>query len=246
MPRANRCYLPDHVWHITHRCHKQEFLLGTKQDRENWSRWLLEAKKRYGLTVLNYIATSNHIHLLVYSKGSAEISKSMQLIAGRTAQEFNSRNKRKGAFWEDRYHAVAIDIETYLFHCMVYIDLNMVRSGVVDHPSQWDISGYNEIQNMEVEAPIIDLDQLVMFSNVKTHEDLRKLHLAWHEKSEIINCNWTKSIAVGSLEFVEDVKRKLGISMRYRKIRDYGRVVTLREPLTQYNSTSSSQLHEVN
>jgi len=237
MPRANRCYLPDHVWHITHRCHKQEFLLGTKLDRQNWKRWLLEAKKRYGLTVLNYIATSNHIHLLVYSKGSTEISKSMQLIAGRTAQEFNFRNKRKGAFWEDRYHAVAIDTETYLFHCMVYIDLNMVRAAAVDHPSQWDVSGYNEIQDAEIDEPIIDIDQLAEFSNVATYEEFRKLHLAWHKKRDIINCDWTQSIAVGSLEFVEDVKRKLGISMRYRKIKDYGGFVTLREVQTKYDVT---------
>jgi hypothetical protein len=27
MPRANRFYLPDAVWHITHRCHDQKFLL---------------------------------------------------------------------------------------------------------------------------------------------------------------------------------------------------------------------------
>jgi putative transposase len=28
----------------------------------------------------------------------------MQLIAGRTAQEYNRRKHRDGAFWEDRYH----------------------------------------------------------------------------------------------------------------------------------------------
>ncbi len=27
MPRANRFFMPEHVWHITHRCHKKEFLL---------------------------------------------------------------------------------------------------------------------------------------------------------------------------------------------------------------------------
>ena len=26
MARAKRHYLPGHVWHITHRCHKKEFL----------------------------------------------------------------------------------------------------------------------------------------------------------------------------------------------------------------------------
>ena len=27
MARANRHYIPGYVWHITHRCHKREFLL---------------------------------------------------------------------------------------------------------------------------------------------------------------------------------------------------------------------------
>ncbi|MGA2403881.1 MAG: transposase, partial [Syntrophobacteraceae bacterium] len=27
MPRAKRHFLPGYAWHITHRCHKKEFLL---------------------------------------------------------------------------------------------------------------------------------------------------------------------------------------------------------------------------
>ena len=30
--------------------------------------WLSEAKKRFGLCVLDYMVTSNHIHLLVYDR----------------------------------------------------------------------------------------------------------------------------------------------------------------------------------
>ena len=85
MPRANRYFLPGHVWHITHRCHKKEFLLKFSKDRKRWRYWLFEAKKRYGLSVLNFIITSNHIHLLVVDRGRGEIARSMQLIAGRTA-----------------------------------------------------------------------------------------------------------------------------------------------------------------
>jgi len=65
MARANRHTMPGHIWHITHRCHKQEFLLKFIRDRERWCYWLFQAKKRYGLCVLSYIVTSNHIHLLV-------------------------------------------------------------------------------------------------------------------------------------------------------------------------------------
>lgn len=103
MPRANRHYLPGHVWHLTHRCHKSEFLLKFGRDRTRWVSWLFEARKRYGLSILNYVVTSNHIHLLVLSgKNHLAIPRTMQLLAGRTGQEFNSRKERKGAFWEDR------------------------------------------------------------------------------------------------------------------------------------------------
>ncbi len=96
MPRANRYFVPNHVWHITHRCHKKEFLLKFARDRQRWRYWLFEARKRYHLCVLNFTITSNHIHLLVRDQGKGEIAKSMQLIAGRTAQEYNHRKKEKG------------------------------------------------------------------------------------------------------------------------------------------------------
>ena len=67
MARANRHHLPGYVWHITHRCHKREFLLKFDKDKKRWIHWLYEAKKRFGLIILNFTITSNHIHLLVYN-----------------------------------------------------------------------------------------------------------------------------------------------------------------------------------
>ena len=125
MARAKRHYIPGHVWHptslsklrrtgITHRCHKKEFLLKFAKDRQRWMHWLFEAKKRYGLAVLNFMITSNH--LIVAGDDSKDvISRSMQLVASRTAQEYNWRKNRKGAYWEDRYHATAIEQDDHLF-----------------------------------------------------------------------------------------------------------------------------------
>jgi hypothetical protein len=45
----------------------------------------------FGLSVLNYAVTSNHIHLLVKDTGGV-IPQSMQLIGGRAAHEFNQRD----------------------------------------------------------------------------------------------------------------------------------------------------------
>jgi putative transposase len=65
----------------------------------------------------------------------------MQYIAERVGLEYNQRKDRKGAFWQDRYHATAIASGDHLWQCLVYVDLNMVRAGVVDHPAKWQWGG---------------------------------------------------------------------------------------------------------
>lgn len=75
MPRANRTFLPGYAWRITHRCHQREFLLKFGEDRRRWRHWLFEATKRYRLRVLNYVATPDHVHLLVLDQGQGEIAK---------------------------------------------------------------------------------------------------------------------------------------------------------------------------
>src|SRR4030043_2134088 len=167
MPRANRHYIPGHVWHITHRCHKKELLLKFARDRRRYLYWLFEARKRYGLKVLNYMVTSNHVHLLVRDDGDRDvIPKSIQLIAGRTGQEFNQRKSRKGAYWEDRYHATAVETDRHLIQCLVYMDLNMVRAGVGTHPSEWAFSGYNEIQAPRERYALIDYEGLARLLDI--------------------------------------------------------------------------------
>jgi putative transposase len=184
MPRANRHYIPGHVWHITHRCHKKEFLLKFARDRRRYLQWVFEAKKRYGLSVLSYAVTSNHIHLLVRDNGHRDvIPKSIQLIAGRTGQEFNKRKGRKGAYWEDRYHATAIEADKHLFQCLVYIDLNMVRAGVVEHPSEWEFCGYNEILAPRQRYALIDYDGLRSLLNFDSMDDLSATYGGWIEEA---------------------------------------------------------------
>jgi len=161
MPRAKRYHIPGYIWHITHRCHKREFLLKFARDRRKWQSWLFEAKKRYGLSILDFTVTSNHIHLLVFDSGDRQsIARSMQLIAGRTAQEFNQRKNRNGAFWQDRYHATAVESGKHLRKCIVYIDMNMVRAGAVKHPSEWECCGYQEIQKPKQRYALIDRERL--------------------------------------------------------------------------------------
>ena len=226
MPRANRFYLPGVVWHITQRCHDRKFLLKFERDRLRWKHYLYQARKRYGLLVLNYIATSNHVHLLVQDTGRGEIARSMQLISGRTAQEYNRRKSRSGAFWEDRYFATAVSTDHHLIQCLVYIDLNMLRAGVVDHPAKWKVSGYREIQSPPQRYRIIDRHALRSLTNISSDQTFRSVHKSWvdsrmHERPSAREGVWTESIAIGSEDYVERVKSLMGVRAYHRSISEH-------------------------
>ncbi len=246
MPRARRHFIPGQIWHITHRCHKREFLFKFSKDRRRWLQWLYQAKKRYGLSILNYIVTSNHIHLLVKDDVDQEtIPRSMQLLAGRVGQEYNRRKKRLGAFWEDRYHATAVDKEDHFLRCLVYIDLNMVRAGVVKHPAEWPFSGYNEIQNPRKKNILIHYDKLMELCGAETYDALKQSHKTLVEEvlcadKQVRDEKWTKSIAVGSQDYVNHIKEQLGYLASNRTIRQTTETTTfhLQEPPASYNAFS--------
>ncbi len=241
MPRANRHHIPGCIWHITHRCHKQEFLLKFERDRRRWLYWLFEAKKRYGLCVLNYIVTSNHVHLLVVDTEERTIPKSLQLIAGRTAQEFNARKNRKGSFWEDRYHATAVDTDSHLAKCMVYIDLNMVRAGVVSHPSEYRSGGYNEIQSPPKRYGIINRKMLLDYFSMQDENRFLEEYSNWiagelKNNNLARNQDWSESIAVGRKTFTVDIQQQLASRAQNRSIVSVNDSTVLKEPENSYST----------
>ena len=246
MARANRHFIPDQIWHITHRCHKRDFLLKFAKDRQGWTEWLHEAKLRYGLVVFNWIVTSNHIHLLLLDEeGQEVIPKSMQLVAGRTAQVYNQRKRRKGAFWEDRYHATAIEAESHLLRCLVYIDLNMVRAGIVNHPSEWPFSGYHEIQSSQRAGGIIAYKKLAEKAGFQSYETFKSAHKEWVNEALENGGNkrqseWSESIAIGSKKFTFGIKEILGIRAKGRTaIKRNGGGYQLREPMPYYDDSDN-------
>jgi putative transposase len=146
--------------------------------------------------------TSNHILLLVKDTGGDVIDQSIQLIAGRTAQEYNQRKNRHGAFWEDRYYAIAIEVDEHLHRCLVYIDLNMVRAGVVS-PREWAYSGYREIQEPPERYAVIDLRGLSALCGFAELGDLQTAHRHWVEQTleggqTLRDDRWSESIAVAA------------------------------------------------
>ncbi len=178
----------------------------------------------------------------------------MQMLAGQTGQEYNRRKKRKGAYWEDRYHATAIESGMHLFKCIIYIDMNMVRAGVVSHPSEWAWSGYNEIQNQKQRYAIINYKRLFELLGIGSTSQLKEKHAMWLEEGlktdrQERDRKWSQAIAVGSEGYIDNIKKELGMKVVYRKTTIVDKGFVLREDAFPYNADlppQSSRLSQNN
>jgi putative transposase len=165
----------------------------------------------------------------------------MQLAAGRCAQEYNERKQRTGAYWQDRYHATAIETGKHLLRCLVYVDLNMVRAGAVKHPCEWKFGGYNEIQSPRRKCVLIAYEKLLALAGYQNYEQFRNSHRDWVNESLLKDNNdfdsqWSRSIAVGSEQFVERIKAAMCTKALGRRIHKVSGGYELREPDRSYNA----------
>jgi len=182
--------------------------------------------------------------------GPDVIPKSIQLLAGRTGQEYNHRKKRNGAFWQDRYHATAVETGEYLKRCMVYIDLNMVRTGMINHPSQWKWSGYNEIQKPRRKNILIDYEAVSELSGFESFEIFQSAHKKWINDSLANDggkrkSHWTDSVAIGNHAFVKETFSHLGAQAKGRSIVGMGDVFQIREEIESYNALFGGQKRDI-
>ena len=129
----------------------------------------------------------------------------------------------------------------FKFMRRLYIDLNMVRAGVVEHPGEWKHGGYREIQNPKQRYTLIDRQKLTALLGIKNADQLSEYHRNWVEKvlkdgSSQRDAKWTESIAVGDKEFVMETKAKLGAKAMGRRALENNEGYELRETQNSYNS----------
>ncbi len=213
MPRANRYILPGYCYHLTHRCHNRSFLFRFAKDRTEYQRRLRHSVQDFDVSLLTYCITSNHTHLLLRATEPETVSRFMQRLEGEFAEYYNHRKKRSGAFWEGRYGCTMVDCGDYVWNCMKYIDLNMVRAGVVHHPREWRWCGYQELIGQRQRYRLLDLDQVVSQCGGGRLESFRRSYEA--AISEAIDRRhlhreawWTESIAVGRESSVRDIEQQ--------------------------------------
>ena len=151
MARLPRLTLPGYPHHIIQRGNNRQPIFASPPDYQTLLDLLEENAKKFGVAVHAYVLMSNHFHLLATPQTADGLPLMMQAVGRRYVRYFNDAQKRTGTLWEGRYKSTLIQTERYLLACMVYIDLNPVRAGMVPGPQDYPWSSYGHYTGQRID-----------------------------------------------------------------------------------------------
>jgi putative transposase len=240
MPRGNRYIESGHAYHLTARCHDRTSLFSFKLVRDEYRKRMRKLLRGSGVSMLNYCITSNHVHLLCVARDKDAVSDLMQKLQGEFAEWYNRRQRRSrrrgrtGSFWEGRYWSTMVENGRYLWNCMTYIDLNMVRAGEVCHPREWRHCGYDELTARRTKHLVLDKRKLLEVVGSTADDLARDYEAALCEALGRARLErvpyWTEAVAVGSEAFVRDIAGRMKRRVRIKIDSDADGSWTVREP----------------
>jgi len=127
---------------VIQRGNNRQVCFADEQDFTAYAGWLKGYSKKYQVDIHAWVLMTNHVHLLCTPRGQNAVSHMMQSLGRHYVRYFNFSYKRTGTLWEGRFKSCLVQEETYLIQLYRYIELNPVRAGMVEQPSDYVWSSY--------------------------------------------------------------------------------------------------------
>jgi putative transposase len=207
MPRHLRIHLSGGFYHVTLRGNHQRNIFFVDGDRHLLSKIVARASESFSARVHAYCWMSNHLHLLLQA-GTEPIARPMRQIASEFARAMQINLATTGHFFERRYHAILVDVDSYLLELLRYIHLNPVRAGLVADPSQYSWSSHHNYVGARNESWVTTDFVLQMFAETRERAVVayRKFLLAPADDSFQPQVESGKTV-IGSDDFIRRMQR---------------------------------------
>ena len=109
-----------------------------------------------------------------------DLSALMQHLNGEYAKWYNQRFDRRGHFWGDRFKSPVLLNLGALQRCLLYVETNATRAGLVERPEQWEASSaWRRFQGrdetlMPIEQVFADLPAEQAFATYRERLEVRR------------------------------------------------------------------------
>ncbi|MDJ0712312.1 MAG: transposase [Woeseiaceae bacterium] len=136
MPRFQRLVVPGFPHHVTQRGVRRQTTFFDEQDYRRYLNLARDLLDGAAIEILAYCLMPNHIHAVVVPEHDDSLANYFGPLHKRYAQHTNLRYEWAGHLWQARFYSVAM-AAGHTLAAMRYVELNPVRSGLVDLPEQW-------------------------------------------------------------------------------------------------------------
>jgi putative transposase len=130
MPRTARIDIPRQLYHVTARGVERRDLFHDDMDRQAFLARFSTLMTETETQCLAWAIMSNHIHLLL-RPGPQGLAAFMRRLLTGHAVAFNRRHRRVGHLFQNRFHSLLCEEDTYLLPLIRYIHLNPIHAGMV-------------------------------------------------------------------------------------------------------------------
>ena len=148
MPRAPRIKGEESTYHVIGRGNERREIFRQNQDKERFLETLARTKTKFKFNLYGYCLMNNHIHLIIDVQQN-DISQVMKSLNVSYVRYFNSKYKRVGHLFQDRFKSELVYNERYLLEVSRYIHRNPVKAKIVRYPVEYKWSSYNIFLGLE-------------------------------------------------------------------------------------------------
>lgn len=131
-------------YHVIQRGVAKQILFEDERDYRCYYERMRECVRTFGCEIVAYCLMNNHVHLLIRSSDSAEVSRMMQKLGTGYAKYFNTKYDRSGHVFQGRFHSISIQSEQQLLACVRYIHNNPVKAKYCKAHKDYEWSSYRE------------------------------------------------------------------------------------------------------
>jgi len=95
-----------------------------------------------------------------YRRRLFDVSEYMRNVQAAFARWYNRSYERRGRFWADRFKSTVLGDARAMLDCLLYVELNPVRGGLVERPEEWKGSSVY-LREIGQDGWLVPLEELV-------------------------------------------------------------------------------------
>lgn len=158
MPRSLRITTPG-FHHVYNRANNRRSINLIHETYEYFIFLLNYIREKHHIQIYSYCLMTNHYHIFLKTN-SENISIAMQEFASMYSSYINGYTNGIGPVFASRYRSKYVKDMHYFHQVIRYIHLNPVEAGIVNHPSEYRWSSFNEFLT-KTQKPLVERKDVI-------------------------------------------------------------------------------------